>query len=247
MSWQASGWAANLPASVCGNIAFRVLVKLADVAQPNGTAAWRHAQEMADELGVSLRSVRRALSDLRELGLIQYGDQQHVAHIRKDRRPTVYDLPLGKSIEPTLDTPRGDEPVTPHEVTTTVTSSAPRGDTHGYHGVTTGVTPNSRTIQERSNSSTSVTPVQARESDAPRCIQPGDIVTVGKGLVAYAVESLYTAGTRDRGQVQFANLRPVAGGPTQVARAYWCRIAAEAGTTAAARLAPQPEQVGAGQ
>lgn len=82
----------KLPYDICEPLAFRVLVKLANVAAQDGKRSWRSKYEMADELGVSMRSIQRALKELETAGLIIRGDQRAVHHIRADRRPTVYDI-----------------------------------------------------------------------------------------------------------------------------------------------------------
>jgi hypothetical protein len=92
MSWQAADWMDSLPYDVMKPLAARVLLKLANVAAQDGTRAYRGTWEMADELGVDRRSIQRAYRELERAQLIQVGDQRAVAHIRADRRPTVYDL-----------------------------------------------------------------------------------------------------------------------------------------------------------
>jgi len=92
MSWQACDWMDSLAYDVCGPLASRVLLKLANVANTDGTRAWRSKAEMAHELGVSQRSIQRALKELEHAALIHPGEQEFVHHIRADRRPTVYDL-----------------------------------------------------------------------------------------------------------------------------------------------------------
>ena len=101
-----------------------VLVALAEYAGPDGRHAFPSAATIADELGVSERTVRRHLAYLQELGLIRRGDQQHVEHYPINRRPVVYDLDLegGRGILTTqavdpdtgeLATVRGDSADTP--------------------------------------------------------------------------------------------------------------------------------------
>lgn len=130
-------WASELPYAACGALPFRVLLKLADVASKDGTRAWRAvggSDGIAAELGVSPRSVQRCLAELRTAGLIRPGDQRHVAAIRADRRPTVYDLALQdvQLVDSDLlddENLRGDNPV----------DNFPRGDTEPCHGVTAAV------------------------------------------------------------------------------------------------------------
>jgi DNA-binding transcriptional MocR family regulator len=92
MSWQAMVAVDDLPYDTCKPLAYRVLVKLANVAAADGTRAWRFNPEVAKELGVSVRSIERAYAELRDAHLIRKGDQRAVSHWRGDRRPTVYDI-----------------------------------------------------------------------------------------------------------------------------------------------------------
>lgn len=99
MSWQATAWADSLPYDAMKPLATRVLFKLANVAAQDGTRAYRSKWEMAHELGVDQRSIQRALRELLATHLILIGDQKVVAHLRGDRRPTVYDCNMRYSIE----------------------------------------------------------------------------------------------------------------------------------------------------
>ncbi len=99
VSWQACNWADQLDYDVCGALPFRVLIKLANVAADDGSRAWRTKATMAKELGVSQRSVQRALKELEMAHLILRGDQSFVERIRADKRPTVYDLNLRYAVE----------------------------------------------------------------------------------------------------------------------------------------------------
>lgn len=99
MSWQAAAWVDSLPYDIpltmtqsVGHLPMRVLFKLANVADAEGKRAFRSKAVMADELGVTARSVQRALNDLQAAQLIRPGNQLFVAHLRADKRPTVYDL-----------------------------------------------------------------------------------------------------------------------------------------------------------
>lgn len=145
MSWQATAWADGLEYNVVGPLAYRVLIKLANVANERGQTAWRSKSEMATELGVSQRSIQRALKELEHSALILVGDQSFVKHLRADRRPTVYDMNLRFKTEfeqPELSAWNGE---------TELSTSEPRGDTPGLNGETTVVA--HRTILELSNSS----------------------------------------------------------------------------------------------
>lgn len=94
MSWQASAWAANVPHGLVGYVAFRTLSLMANDAKEDGRATWLAASTIAARLGVSERTVERGLKELRDAGMIRYGDQAHVAHLPKNRRPPVYDLTM---------------------------------------------------------------------------------------------------------------------------------------------------------
>lgn len=96
MSWQATDAVDQLPYDVCGPLAFRVLVKLANVADQDGKRAFRAKSSIADELGVSARSVQRAFRELEEAHLLRLGDQRLVSHLPANRRPVVYDIVMGR-------------------------------------------------------------------------------------------------------------------------------------------------------
>ncbi len=130
MSLEAYIWAASLPLSACNGTAFRVLLQLADRADPHGYGAYPNIATMADTLECSTRTVQRAIAELRLAGLIREGDQRFVQHLDPRYRPTVYDL-----ITPALTirehlASRGDSSVTPERS---------RGDSSWRPGVTTGV------------------------------------------------------------------------------------------------------------
>ena len=74
-----------------------ILYALADHAHDDGTCAWPSQERIAERARCSTRTVRRHMQLLEEQGLIWRGDQQHVAHIRIDRRPIVWDLNLNKT------------------------------------------------------------------------------------------------------------------------------------------------------
>jgi hypothetical protein len=77
---------------VCGALAYRVLIKLSNVADARGERAWRSKADVARELGRSQRSIQRAFVELERQCLVKRGDQSFVRHLRADRRPTVYNL-----------------------------------------------------------------------------------------------------------------------------------------------------------
>lgn len=147
----------RLPYDACGPIAFRVLTKLANVANERGERAFRHAGAMASELGVSKRSVQRALSELEHARLIIRGDQRFVQHERADRRPTVYDINMRYQAE------WGSETLEIDGVTRLSTTG------HGVtNGVTTAVADKERrellNSSTQSNHTADVTPCPSRGS-----------------------------------------------------------------------------------
>lgn len=132
MSWQAAEWLDNMPYAIAKPLATRVLLKLANVAAQDGTRAWRNIWEVADELGVDRKSVQRALRELEAGDLIRPGDQRAVAHIRADRRPTVYDLNFGYArmyAQAELPLPESDVDYLGHGATELLTG--PHGATNG--------------------------------------------------------------------------------------------------------------------
>ena len=154
MSLEAYIWAASLPLARCSGTAFRVLLQLADRADPHGYGAYPSAAAIADTLECSTRTVYRAFKELRIAGLIREGDQRYVEHLDPRYRPVVYDLLTpALSIREHLAS-RGDISVTPDES---------RGDRNVHPGVTTGV---AQTVQEPTyqDSPRHLTLVTARES-----------------------------------------------------------------------------------
>jgi hypothetical protein len=79
------------------------LLAVAASTSEDGTGAWISAGTVAQLTRKTERNAKRDLAALRKLGLIMPGNQRLVAHIRADRRPFVYDLPM----------PRGGAHVTP--------------------------------------------------------------------------------------------------------------------------------------
>ena len=94
MSFEAVTWVKNLPHETCSYGAFRILLILAEHATPEGKRAFRSKAKIANTLGCSTRSVQRWYSELQRLDLIELGNQAYVAHIDRNRRPTVYNLHL---------------------------------------------------------------------------------------------------------------------------------------------------------
>lgn len=79
------------------------LVAVASFAGEDGRGAYPSVPTLAAIIRKSERGVMKDLAALRQLGLLLLGDQDLAEHIRADRRPVVYDLPV----------PRGEPQVTP--------------------------------------------------------------------------------------------------------------------------------------
>lgn len=92
MSLEAYIWAGNLRLDECDGTAFRVLLKYADRVDPYGRTAWYTAAALAADLGCSVSTIRRAIRELINAGLMSPGDQRFVQHIPANYRPIVYDL-----------------------------------------------------------------------------------------------------------------------------------------------------------
>lgn len=109
MSWQATAWVDSLEYDLgVGPLAFRVLLKFANAAAPDGTRAFLSKATLAEQLGVSQRSIQRAFKDLAAARLIRRGNQEFVSHVPVNRRPTVYDLVMPSDRLP--ETFQNDEP-----------------------------------------------------------------------------------------------------------------------------------------
>ena len=115
MSVQAMSWALSLPVQTLKDSSARhVLLCLANYAGSNGAGAFPSASTLAQDTGLSERTVRYKLDDLEKSGLIQKGNQAIAAvHIdRHDRRPVVYDLQLSRGANPAPRTKRGADDAT---------------------------------------------------------------------------------------------------------------------------------------
>jgi len=87
-----------------------VLLCLANYAGENGTGAFPATQRLADDTGLSRRSVIRKLDELEACGAIRPGNQAIAAAYieRDDRRPKVFDLAIERGDSTTLRSERGD-------------------------------------------------------------------------------------------------------------------------------------------
>ena len=135
--------------------ALLVLIALAERANEDGTASWPGRDWLAMRARCSVRSVQRKLTDLRETGIIAPGDQRLVAHIRPDRRPTVYDLNLALR-RPVADPAERGDNLSPRD--NGGTNPVVTGGQSGFHGgtllahkpslVPTGLNPTQNTPRE---------------------------------------------------------------------------------------------------
>ncbi len=95
MSVQAIAWvlddAPDLPAHLLGT-----LIVVANHADTYGKNSWPSQGTIARQARKSERAVRNDLADLERRGLIVRGNQRLVLHIREDRRPVVWDLPMSR-------------------------------------------------------------------------------------------------------------------------------------------------------
>ena len=108
-------WALSLPTETLKDSSARhVLLCLANYAGSNGTGAFPSASTLAQDTGLSERTVRYKLDDLEQSGLIKKGNQAIAAvHIdRHDRRPVVYDLQILRGANPAPRTKRGADDAT---------------------------------------------------------------------------------------------------------------------------------------
>ena len=94
MSIQAMAWAIEQQ-DVTDAPARHVLLCLANYADHEGRGAFPSVQRLAQETGLSERTVRYKLDALEQAEAIEKGDQRlaEVYISRGDRRPTVYDIP----------------------------------------------------------------------------------------------------------------------------------------------------------
>lgn len=125
MSFVATTWALKI-GGVQDATSRVILLGLAEHAHEDGSSAWPSVATLAKYAVCSERTVHRRLRELEEAGMIRRGDQQLVAHLPSNRRPIVYDLPVGVTV---WHTSRDD-------IRTGVSPEAARGDTPGTSGVT---------------------------------------------------------------------------------------------------------------
>jgi hypothetical protein len=91
VSFAAHLWASTI-APVANVYEYAVLNRMADEADESGEGCIIGTPTIAADIMASERQVRRAIDTMVERGILAKGDQSRAAYIRKDRRPTVYDL-----------------------------------------------------------------------------------------------------------------------------------------------------------
>lgn len=145
MSWQTVSWAlrhAPVPEDDPARMTTKfVLVVLAEHADESGANAYPAMETVAQLLGVSRDTVRRALKRLSDAGLIYAGDQSITAWMRSDRRPKVWNLRVergGTGATPCLERGGTGAPSTPGGRGVT---GAPPQRLRGGTGATNGVAP----------------------------------------------------------------------------------------------------------
>ena len=95
MSLRALTWAIyEIGSTLKDASAYRVLLILADNANDEGKGAYPSASTIAEETGMSLRTVRNKLNDLEAAGIIMRGDQALADYLPANRRSVVWDLNL---------------------------------------------------------------------------------------------------------------------------------------------------------
>jgi len=124
------------------------LYALANYAGPDGRHTYPSIDTLAHDAECSPATIRRDLRELTKAGWIRRGDQGHVAHIRGDRRPVVYDIAMNEETRlawkndaddeggrPISLTPRDDDP----DSGTTSQIDTPSQDPTGYQNHADGV------------------------------------------------------------------------------------------------------------
>jgi hypothetical protein len=161
MSVQAITWALEEAPDVPPQLV-STLIALANHADRYGCNSYPSTDTLTAYTRKSHRQVQRDLDELASKGLIRQGDRAHVAHIRADRRPQVWDLATERKRE------RGDTGDTPSDrdgVSRTTPRNAGRGVTHDVPQRSDGVSP----VTERGDTGdrNGVTPVPPEPSLEP--------------------------------------------------------------------------------
>ena len=132
MSHQASSWVED-HAPVTNPTEMLILYTMANHANPQGKGVWVSQANLAEKALCTVRTVQRHLAEMERRGLVIRGDQRQVEHIRKDRRPVVWDLNMAMRREPA-----GRQNVAPSrdDDTSPVTERHDTGDAHDTTPVT---------------------------------------------------------------------------------------------------------------
>ena len=140
-----------------------LIVIAAHTSTEDGRGAFPSIETIAELTRKSERAVRRDVADLTCLGLLLPGDKKLVKHLRADKRPNVYDVPMR---------PRGDV----HDRSSTtgrrrhdvhdLSSATERGDVHGSNGVTS-TTPKQGLNKKRTTRATAAPAAAA--AHCPEC------------------------------------------------------------------------------
>ncbi|MPZ67353.1 MAG: hypothetical protein GEU83_18235 [Pseudonocardiaceae bacterium] len=125
MSVQAITWALEEAPDVPPQLV-STLIALANHADRRGRCAYPSTETLTAYTRKSYRQVRRDLDELTQAGLIRPGNPAHVAHLRADRRPQVWDLAIERR---PLRGATDDPPQRPYGGTPVTTREADRGDT----------------------------------------------------------------------------------------------------------------------
>jgi hypothetical protein len=135
VSVEAVSWALNDAPDVPPQC-LAVLLGLANHAHANGRAAFPSQERLAHYARKSVRSIRRDLDELLQLGVIRRGDQRHTAYLPADRRPVVYDLALERrrdvpgALDPFAEPQSGRSIASPDRADVGVLPVADRADVH---------------------------------------------------------------------------------------------------------------------
>lgn len=171
MSIQAINWALEDAPDVPSHLV-AVLVALANHADASGRNAYVGQERLGWYTRKARRNVRKDIDALIKLGLIREGDQRIVAHLRADKRPTVYDLAMERKRERTpLDEGMHTSPrpqsegiqASPREGMHTSPRKEVRGDAHVPSG---GMPASPKPSTEPTSSSSSVSGPVARIASA---------------------------------------------------------------------------------
>jgi hypothetical protein len=136
LGWNAVLWVFYEAPDVPAHLLSALLVYAAH-AGTDGRGAYPSASTVAMLTRKTERNAKKDIAELVRLGLLLPGNQRMAAHIRADKRPSVYDLPMperGASRRPPSQEPRGvahDTPPSPNGVSHTTA----RGVAQGPDGV----------------------------------------------------------------------------------------------------------------